>query len=710
MQRFRSFLRPRAALAAVLSLLAACSSRPSLSVEQRREIFEDAWKRIGEKHYDPAMGGVDWSAVKLRYAPKVDAAGSEGELVTVLNEMVGELKHSHVGVMPPDHRGRAKRASVATKNSGAPEKSEGPGAAAPGANAPEKPPITEERKPGIAGLRAAYVDGMVLVTSVAEGGPAARAGVRPGDAIVAIDGDPVSALLEELHRQPDTHVAGVVPYAINGALGGRAGSKVTLKLQAPDGSSRDASLERSAPEIAPLELGALGSMEAEFESRILDGNILYVRFTPCFVPLQEKLEQALEKAGDPAGVIIDVRDNPGGLGAVAMGVARHFFYEERELGSMRMRNAPEPLRFKVNPDESPYRGPLVILVNESSASTSEILGAGMQKLGRARIVGQTSMGAALPSVVERIAHDWRVQAVVADFTLPDGTSVEGIGVVPDVTVKVTRADYVAGKDPVLEAAVRELANAPRLAPPPAKAQPTEVTAAGPRKPCELSPEMDALLQQMEADPTVQKLQKAKTLRITTKISIMDMEGTSVTTVLSPDKMHSSGSLPMAGETLQVYDGKRGWSRSDIEGMRELQGEELGAFKRGARMDAGAWRDNFSKVEIVERKKDGERDCIVIRQTPHEGEGGPITLHLDAKTLLPYRSESTMKSRMGAIHVATDIQEYGDFDGVRMPKLMVAKVGGVELKTTIEKVEVDVPVDEAMFKKPAKKKKADASEK
>lgn len=656
------------------------------------------------------MGGVDWSAVKVRYAPKVDAAGSEGELVTVLNEMVGELKHSHVGVMPPDP-GRSKRPNIATKNLDAPVQSEAPGSAQPGASAPEKSPLAEERRPGVSGLRAAYVDGLVLVTSVTSGGPAARAGVRPGDAIEAIDGEPVSGLLEEIHRRSNSRVAGIIPYAINELLGGRAGSKVTLKLQGADGATRVATLERAAPEIPPLELGALGSMDAEFESRILDGNILYVRFTPCFVPLQEKLEQALEKAGDPAGVILDVRDNPGGLGAVAMGVARHFFYEERELGSMRMRNAPEPLRFKVNPDESPYRGPLVILVNESSASTSEILGAGMQKLGRARIVGQTSMGAALPSVVERIAHDWRVQAVVADFTLPDGTSVEGIGVVPDVAVKPTRADYVAGRDPVLEAAVRELANAPRLAPPPAKAQPSEEVAASPRKPCEMSPDMEALLQQMEADPAVQKLHKAKTLRISTRMSIMDMEGTSVTTVLSPDKMHTLGSLPMAGETLQVYDGKRGWSRSDIEGMRELQGEELGAFKRGARMDAGAWRENFAKLEILERKKDGERDCIVIQQTPHEGEGGPITIHLDAKTLLPYRSESTMKSRMGPIHVATDIQEYGDFDGVRMPKVMLAKVGGVELKTTIEKVELDVPVDEAMFKKPAKKKKkASESEK
>src|SRR5262245_41556210 len=89
----------------LLPLLAACATaakKPSLSQSQRREVFEAAWARIPELHYDPALGGVDWKAVHDATAPKVDACTSDAELVTVLNDMLGALGHSHVGVFPPD--------------------------------------------------------------------------------------------------------------------------------------------------------------------------------------------------------------------------------------------------------------------------------------------------------------------------------------------------------------------------------------------------------------------------------------------------------------------------------------------------------------------------------------------------------------------------------------------------------------------------------
>ncbi len=678
--------QPRRLALALFAFLAACAATPSLSLDARRAIFEDAWQTIGEKHFDPKMGGVDWNAVKVRYAPRVDAARNDGELLAVLQAMVGELHHSHVAVLPPDYEATERRAAAAGAKNAAGTAGE---------------PSTE---PGTTGLRTAWLDDQIVVTDVLADSGAAAAGVRPGDALTAIDGRPLTGTLAAARRRGGDHWIGYVPYLVTGLLHGPIGSTVDLQLSSSGAPPRTTTVTRQRPEMAPMELGNLGSMDAEFESRLLAGNVLYVRFTPCFVPLQERFEQALAAHPDAAGVLLDLRDNPGGLGALAMGTARHFLREEKVLGSMRMRGADEPLRFQVNPSETPFTGPLVVLVNSSTGSTAEIFGAGMQCIGRARIVGQTSMGAALPSVIEQIAYGWRVQAVVADFTLPDGTSVEGRGVVPDVHVEATRADYAAGRDPFVEVGLREIGNAPRLAEATANASPsapsTVTTTPTANAPCEMAAPMRELFERLCQDPSAQRLAAAKSIRITSRLELMGMSGPNITTIVAPDQLHSFGTLPGTGELLQVYDGKHAWSRNSFEGLRELTGEELAVVRRSARLDTRAWAEQFAKLELVGQKRDGDRDSFVVRQTPRDGEGKPILIHIDAVNLQTYRIETTVHSRMGAMAVATELSEFTDFGGIVLAKRSVSKIGGAKLTTITDRIEIDVPVDPALFGKPA----------
>jgi carboxyl-terminal processing protease len=658
--------------AALLAFLAGCAAAPSLSLQARREIFADAWSTIGEKHFDPKMGGVDWQAVRATYAPKVDAAHDERELAAVLQAMVGELHHSHVAVFPPS-----------LVPSDEPNEPHGSG-----------------RTAGTAGLRVGWLDDDVVVTGLDPEGGAAKAGIHLGEALRAIDGRDLGAALASARHRGGTHWAGYLPYVMAAMLHGAPGTTITLQLASPGAPTHELLVTRESPAMEPMQLGNLGSLDAEFESRMLADNVLYVRFTPCFVPLQERFEQALLAHPDASGVILDVRDNPGGLGSLAMGIARHFVDTEVDLGAMRMRGAEGPLQFKVNPSESPFTGPLVVIVNRSTGSTAEILGASLQKIGRARIVGQTSMGAALPSVIERIAHGWRVQAVVADFTLPDGTSVEGTGVVPDVVVAATRADYLAGHDPFLDTALRELANAPRLVATTRRSPTAAQTARVAHAPCAMNAEMRALFERITADPSAQKLAAARSLRLTSSMELMGIKGPSITTIVPPGQAHSIASLPGVGEMLQVLNGQQAWSRNAVEGLRQLTGEELIVFQRTARLDPQSWLEQFASMEIVERVHDADHDGIVVRQTPHEGEGAPILLKLDAKTLLPYHSETTVHSRMGPMSVTTDMLEYGTFAGIVMPKRSVSRVGGATLTSVLESVELDVAVDPAIFDKPA----------
>ncbi|HEX5054435.1 MAG TPA: S41 family peptidase [Planctomycetota bacterium] len=694
MRRYPEPLRRSRLVPAALLLLAACASAPlpTLPFDHRRAIFDDAWRVVGEKYFDESMNGLDWRAVRAEYRPRAEAATTEAQLARVLNEMVGELHHSHVAVLPPV---RTPPAAPAPRSKAGPRPERA--AAAPATESA----LVAAGDAGTVGLRTTWLDERILVTAVDPDGGAAAAGLRAGDEILAIDGVLAADLASSLRDRHPDHWQGLVPYAVNARLEGPVGAAVELEVAPPGVVPRRVQVARRAPAMAPMDLGLMGSMEPEFEARRLDGNVLYVRFTPCFVPLLQRFAAAVAGARDAAGLVLDLRDNPGGFGAVAMGVARHVLQDERELGTMRMRGGREPLRFLVNPVDEPFRGPVVLVVNGGTGSTAEILGAGLQKLGRVRVVGQTSMGAALPSVFETIAHGWRVQVPIADFTLPDGTSVEGVGVVPDVAVTATRADFVAGRDPAVEAAVRELAHAPRLEGAAVQPAPDPVAAAVPRAPCVMDDEMAALFERMCSMPEVARLAAAKTLRMTSTLEVMGMKGPVVLTIEAPDKVHSTSSIPGAGQTEQAYDGARGWSQNAFEGLRELHGAELCALARSARLDPMAWREQFARLEVVEKKQDGARACIVVRQVPRAGEGEPTVLYLDAATLQPYRTETVMASRMGAMAVVTEIPEYADFGGIVLPKRTVSKVGGVTVTTTTDSVEVDVPLAPGLFDLPAK---------
>ena len=124
---------------------------------------------------------------------------------------------------------------------------------------------------------------------------------------------------------------------------------------------------------------------------------------------------------------------------------------DQRLGTMHMRQAT--IKFTVNPRLPVYRGPVATLVDGCSASTSEIFAEGMKDLGRARIFGTRTAGAALPSAIDKLPNGDGFQHAVADYISEGGKPLEGVGVIPDVEVKLTQKTLLAGRDPVLDAAI-----------------------------------------------------------------------------------------------------------------------------------------------------------------------------------------------------------------------------------------------------------------
>jgi carboxyl-terminal processing protease len=194
------------------------------------------------------------------------------------------------------------------------------------------------------------------------------------------------------------------------------------------------------------------------------GCIGFVSFNIWLPALAPELARAVESVADCAGVVIDLRGNPGGVGAMVMGFGGYFVDSTVSLGTMRTRDLAlnfviNPRRLRVNGhDTGPFNGKLAILVDPMTASTSEIFATGMQRIGRARVFGERSATAALPALMQRLPSEDVFVHAVADFRDPSGGRIEGAGVIPDEVVPLTQADLSNSVDAPLRAAIRWIAS------------------------------------------------------------------------------------------------------------------------------------------------------------------------------------------------------------------------------------------------------------
>jgi carboxyl-terminal processing protease len=392
-------------------------------------VFQFVWEEVRRSHYDPKLGGVDWDAVRETYAPKAQAAESDATFYAVLNEMLGELKQSHFGVIPPG-------AFVAQEEA------------------------RRRISDGEVGVSVQLVAGKPLIVRVRDGSPAARMGIPTGAELLAIDDTPAEAILQRIRARnlPEVEERFEAYLAFRAYLSGRVGSEVALRYRDLDGVERTAVLTRQAATGERVQFGFLPELRVRVESRILPGNIGYLAFNAFMPPVMRELPSRLRELKDTRGLIIDLRENIGGIGLMAGGVAGYLLPRETPLGVMRLRDGT--FGIVAYPQQLQYTKPVVVLVDEFTVSTAEILAAGLQETKRAVVVGRSTPGKALPSKIVALPHGGYLQCVLADYETAGKRRLEGAGVQPDIAVDLTREAFRTARDPVLQRAMEYLLREP----------------------------------------------------------------------------------------------------------------------------------------------------------------------------------------------------------------------------------------------------------
>lgn len=397
--------------------------------------FDSAWRAVRRSHHDTARVGAPWDRVRDTLRPRAAAVTSREALRGILNEMLSTLGESHHAVIPADD-------ATSSRTEASPDDA------------------------GTTGMTLRLLGGEVLVTAVEAGSPAAVAGIKPGWRVDSVGTDATARAVARVAS------AGLLaPFLavtlVNARLDGPLAERVRVVLDTPSGR-RVLELARAKP-VNLTTFAGLPPMVAELavDRRVTPaGCVGIIQFTVWMPVIAARFDEAVDRVRDCHGVVIDLRGNVGGVVGMAMGISGHFFATPDTLGVMRMRGST--LQLVANPRKStrdgkrvdPFGGPVAILVDELTASTSEFFAAGMQVRRRARVFGTTSSGQALPAVLMPLPTGDRLMYAIADFKTPDGGRLEGRGVVPDVVVPRTRAGLLAGRDEPLESAMAWLAAAP----------------------------------------------------------------------------------------------------------------------------------------------------------------------------------------------------------------------------------------------------------
>lgn len=417
------------------------------------------WTIVNKTHFDTNFNGVDWDAVNEELRPQAAQATNRSQLRRIMRDALGRFGQSHFGIIP---QAPADPIIIA-------KKSENDTPSATDAVIPQSSSDTssDDKSESDTGIDVRIIDGQAVVSSIRDQSPAHEAGVKTGWILKSIRDHSVAdqlVMLAESVSEDEVGIHGVG--MVTGQLQGPENSTVDLTFL--NGNDQEIELEL-AREPMPgefVKFGNLPPMSTHLDYDRMahtsdDGSttqIGVISFNVWMMPIVAKFERAMYELRDVDGIIIDLRGNPGGVGAISSAIGRFIMDEPGSLGTMKMRGSD--LSFNITPviittwgeRLKPFTGPIAILTDSGTASTSEIFAGGLQSLGRVEVFGTRSAGMALPAGMDKLPSGDVLLHAIADFVTSTGYQLEHGGVVPEHNIPLTRSDLLMGVDSPKEAA------------------------------------------------------------------------------------------------------------------------------------------------------------------------------------------------------------------------------------------------------------------
>lgn len=366
----KSLKRFGACIAALLVLVSLLYMPAQGHRSQPQEIYQRAWQLVRDNYYDSSFNGQNWSVWEHRFDGQVHTTA---EAHKAIKTMLESLSDPYTRFLDPR--------AFQDENDAIDAKIVGIGI----------------------NLQQSKDQNHLIVTRTIEGSPADLAGINAGDEIVAIDG--ASAI-------------GLTPEQAAEKIRGKAGSDVLIAIH------RESTVKNLNITRAEIAIHAVAA-------KVIKPNIGYIQLS-TFISndTAKEFRVALQKTASTDGLIVDLRDNPGGLlsnaleiadmlletGPIVSTIGRHGKHTDMASG--------EPLTHE----------PIAVLVDEDSASASEILAGALKDNGRAVIVGTRTYGKGLVQEINRLPGGAAIHITVSRYLTPAGTDINKVGVLPDIQV------------------------------------------------------------------------------------------------------------------------------------------------------------------------------------------------------------------------------------------------------------------------------------
>lgn len=387
--------------------------------EGRLAVFDDAWSAISQRYYEPRFNGLDWIAQRTTFRSLAVAANSSDELYSVLRRMIASLNDPHTRVFAPEETFDWWRPRFVTT-----------------------------------GIAVREVDGLPTVGEVERDSEPRRAGVRPGDLIETVNGEPALSLINGRLTNSLSFASASSRYrAFATVLEGPPGTSVEIRWQGKDGKQRSAQFQRYWRQ---RDLGLRIHRER--------GDLAVIEIDGFTEQIAANFARAVrERLPGVRGLILDLRSNGGGDTEAMTDVASAFLRVGFGLGQFTGRDGAG---FTISTrSRSPLmpapivqtRLPLIVLSSERTASAAEIFIAALKASKRARVVGTETCGCVLAIRTRHQLPDGGLLDISElDYQTAAGERLEKHGIKPDETVITQRNDLYSGRDRAMEMAIMKL--------------------------------------------------------------------------------------------------------------------------------------------------------------------------------------------------------------------------------------------------------------